>query len=105
MRRFVSYLLLAGATLVGVGAATVPTALRMDADMAYESGKTLYFRATEWDDSTTNGNYTDADGAYLDYDPALSKQPIAYIAETMRERLDAYELSGYKVETDRKSVV
>ena len=102
MRRFISYLLLCGATVLGVGASTVPVLLNMDADLAYESGKTLYFRASKWDESSLNGNYTGEGGEFLDLDdglPAGSKQPIAYIADTMRERLDAFGISGYKVET------
>ena len=108
MRRFISYLLLSGATVLGVGAATVPVLLNMDADLAYESGQTLYFRAAKWDDSSINGNYTDENGQFLDFDdglPAGSKQPITYIADTMRERLDAFGISGYKVETQGSDTI
>ncbi len=99
MRRYISYLLLCGATLIGVGASTVPTILSMDADTAYEPGKTLYFRAAEWDEDSLNGNYTNADGEFVHNIDGVSKQPVEYIADTMRSRLDAYGLSGYKVET------
>ncbi len=105
MRRFISYLLLGAATLIGVGAAVAPTVLRMDADMAYADGQTLYFRASEWDDSSLNGNYSGADGHFLDYDGSLSRQPIEYIADTIRTRLDAFELSGYSVETQGADTV
>ena len=105
MRRFISYLLLGAATLIGVGAAVAPTVLRMDADMAYANGQTLFFKASEWDDSSLDGNYVGADGHFLDYDPSLSKQPIEYIADTMRTRLDAYGLSGYSVETQGADTV
>ena len=99
MRRYISYLLLCGATLLGVGASVAPTVLSMDSDMAYESGKTMYFKAAAYDETTQNGNYTDGEGKFLDYIDGASKQPIEYIADTMRERLDAFGLSGYKVET------
>jgi len=99
MRRLISYLIIGAATLVGVGASFAPTVLRMDTDMAYSSGKTLYFRASEWDDASLNGNYTNESGTFLEYNEAYSKQPIAYIADTMRSRLDAFGLSGYRVET------
>ncbi len=105
MRRFISYLLLGAATLIGVGAAVAPTVLRMDADMAYADGQTLYFKASEWDDSSLNGNYSGGDGRFLDYDASLSKQPIEYIADTMRTRLDAYGLSGYSVATQGADTV
>ncbi|MCR5348334.1 MAG: hypothetical protein K6E59_01840 [Bacilli bacterium] len=108
MRRFISYLLLCGATLLGVGAATVPTLLKLDADLAYDAGQTLYFRASEWNENSLNGNYTGENGAFLTYDdglPAGAKQPIAYIADTIRDRLDAYGISGYKVATQGSDTV
>lgn len=105
MRRYISYLLLCGATLLGVGASVAPTVLNMDADMAYESGKTMYFKAAAWDETTQNGNYTDGEGEFLSYKDGASKQPIEYIAQTMRDRLDAYGLTGYKVETQGSDTV
>lgn len=99
MRRYISYLLLCAATLIGVGASVVPTILNMDADTAYEPGRTLYFRAADWDESSLNGNYTNDQGEFIHYIDGASKQPVEYIADTMRTRLDAFGLSGYKVET------
>ena len=100
MRRYISYLLLSGATLIAVGASVFPTALKADADLAYESGQTFYFKAAKWDENSVNGNYTGSDGRFLENDPTLSKQPIEYIAETMRTRLDAFGITGYKVSTE-----
>ena len=105
MRRFISYLLLGAATLLGVGAAVAPTILHMDVDMAYANGQTLYFRASELDENTLNGNYVGADGHFLDYDASYSRQPIEYIADTMRTRLDAFGLSGYSVATQGADTV
>lgn len=105
MRRFISYLILGAATLVCVGAAAVPTVLRMDADMAYAEGQTLYFKASAWDETSLDGNYVGAEGHFLDYNEALTRQPIEYIADTMRSRLDAFELSGYSVETQGADTV
>lgn len=99
MRRYISYLLLCAATLIGAGAATVPMIQSMDTDMAYSVGETLHFKAAEWDESSVNGNYTNESGTFLEYLDGFKKQPIEYIADTMRTRLDAYGLSGYKVET------
>ena len=99
MRRYLAYLLLCGLTAVGVGASVVPTIRNMDADLAYADGRTLYFKAADYDDATLDGNYTGPDGNTLEYIPTLTKQPIEYIADTMRERLDNFSISGYKVET------
>ena len=99
MRRLISYLLLGAATLVGVGASIAPTILGMDTDKAYSDGRTLYFKASEWENPSLNGNYG-VNGQFLDFeDPTLPKQPIEYIADTVRARLDAFELTGYSVET------
>ena len=99
MRRLISYLLLGAATLVGVGASIAPTILGMDTDKAYSDGQTLYFKASEWENPSLNGNYG-VNGQFLDFDdPTLAKQPIDYIADTVRARLDAFELTGYSVET------
>ena len=106
MRRFLSTLLLCGATLIGVGVSTSPVIVtRMDSDLAYANGKTLYFKASEWDDGTNNGNYTDSAGEFLHYDETRSKQAISYIADTMRTRLDAYGITSYKVETQGSDTI
>ena len=88
MRRYVSYLIMCGALLLGVGAATTPTILAMNPDISYAQGQTMYFKAAEWSDTSLNGNLTDDDGEYLQYRADVSKQPIEYIADTMRGRLD-----------------
>ena len=100
MRRYISYLLLCGATLIGAGAAVGPTVRNMDTDLAYSSGQTLHFKAAEWDESSLNGNYTNEEGVFLERLEGVKKQPIEYIADTMRARLDAFGISGYKVETE-----
>ena len=106
MRRFLSYLILCGATLVGVGASVAPVAVNMmDGDLAYADGQTLYFRVANTDVTSINGNYTDDAGGFLTYDETLSKQPIEYVADTMRERLDAYGITAYNVETQGADTV
>lgn len=105
MRRYLSYLLLCAATAVGVGASLVPTIRHMDADLAYADGRTLYFKASEYDEASLNGNYTSAEGTFLEFDETLSKQPIEYIADTIRERLDLFAVSGYKVATQGADTV
>ena len=112
MRRFISYIALTSALILGAGLATVPTIMNMDGDLGYADGSTLYFRAATYDEASENGNYASTDGGkYTFIDNSLyvadasAKTPIEYIADTMRTRLDAWGVSGYKVETQGDSTV
>lgn len=98
MRRFIAYLALSAAGILGIGAAIAPTALKMDTDLAFGDGQTLYFRASEYDADSDNGNYGfGAEHEFLTYQEGLSKQPIEYLAETVRARLDDWGIAGYNV--------
>ena len=112
MRRFISYIALSSALILGAALGTVPTMINMDGDLGYADGQTMYFRAATYDEASENGNYaTDENGQYTFIDNSLyiadssQKAPIEYIAETMRGRLDNWGISGYKVETKGDSTV
>lgn len=112
MRRFISYIALSSALILGAALGTVPTIINMDGDLGYADGQTMYFRAATYDEASENGNYAaDENGQYTFIDNSLyiadssQKAPIEYIAETMRGRLDNWGISGYKVETKGDSTV
>ena len=52
MRRFIAYVAMTTTLIVGVGALAAPTMLHMDMDLAYANGKTLYFRASEFNENS-----------------------------------------------------
>ncbi len=102
MRRYVGYVLLCAATLVGVAGATAPFIAKMNADLAYSDGKTLYFKASEYDEASSNGNYGNETGSFLDKDQATdpnndNKPAIHTLANIIKERLDVWNLSEYEV--------
>ena len=105
MRRFISYIALSSALVLGSALATVPVIMNMDGDLSYADGQTLYFHAASYDETSENGNYSPVEnGEYTfiekdRYVTGESKAPIEYIAETMRGRLDKWGVSGYRVET------
>lgn len=105
MRRFISYIALSSALILGSALATVPVIMNMDGDLSYADGQTLYFHASPYDETSENGNYSgseDGDYSFIDNNNYITegeKAPIEYIAETMRGRLDKWGVSGYKVET------
>lgn len=95
MRRFIAYIAMCSALILGVGAAISPTVVKANTDLAYTSGKTLTFRVSSKDtDKNRNG-----------YDPeyaltaADGMDPVNAIADTMRARLDTWGTSEYSVET------
>lgn len=101
MRRFLSYVLLSATLLFGVAASAMPVVKNADADLAYSSGKTLYFKASKYDDTSLTGNYGDKDGNFLnerDVD-ASGRAAIEYLAQTVRGRLDNWGVSEYSVRT------
>ncbi len=101
MRRFLSYVLLSAYVLAGVAVAASPVIKAADADLAYSSGKTLYFKASKLDEGSLTGNYGDEEGNFLgesDAD-ASGKHAIEYLAETVRGRLDNWGVSEYAVRT------
>ena len=44
------------AVLLGVGGASAPMIAKMNSDLAYSDGKTLYFKASEYDETSSTGN-------------------------------------------------
>jgi len=106
MRRFIAYIALTAASILGVGAAIAPTALRMDTDLAYGDGQTLYFRASRYDAESDNGNYGYGQSHdFLPYEENASKQTVDYIAATMRTRLDGWGVSGYQVAVEGSDTI
>ncbi|MBQ9458203.1 MAG: hypothetical protein IJU64_06880 [Bacilli bacterium] len=109
MRRFISYIALSSALILGSALATVPMIMNMDGDLGYADGQTLYFRAATYDQDSDNGNYGNAESgmySFIDNERYITegeKAPIEYIAATVRERLDAWGVSGYKVATQGSS--
>ena len=100
MRRYISYLILTGLALLGVGLASAPLIVSANTDLAYSEGKTLYFRASEYNEASVNGNYedflTDAQPVDNDGQPYV----VNKIADIMRGRLDNWGLSEYNVEVE-----
>ena len=101
MRRLISYSILSGIILLSMGVGAVPLIEKINTDIAYSDGKTLYFRACHEDPESVTGNYGDEDGAFLiDSDRDTKGQRIIDdIADTMRERLDSWTSSEYHLET------
>ena len=102
MRRYVGCVLMCAAVLLGVGGASAPMIAKMNSDLAYSDGKTLYFKASEYDETSSNGNYGDQDGRFLDQDQITDpnndgKMAIYTLANTLKERLDVWNLSEYEV--------
>ena len=106
MRRFISYIALSCALILGSALATVPMIMNLDGDLAYADGQTLVFRAATHDETSDNGNYGNTESGELTfidntrYITKGQKAPIEYIADTMRTRLDKWGVSGYNVETE-----
>ena len=90
------------AVILGIGASTAPFIAKMNSDLAYSDGKTLYFKASEYDEASTNGNYG-KEGSFLDkeqiHDTNNDGQLAIYtLADIMKDRLDTWNLSEYEVE-------
>ena len=97
MRRYVGYVVMCAAVLLGIGASTAPFISKMNSDLAYSDGKTLYFKASEYIQDSTNGNYD----SFLDgeqRDANNDNQPVIYtLADIVKSRLDTWNLSEYEV--------
>lgn len=108
MRRLIAYFALTGAMILGVGAATVPTILNLNADLAYQNGRTLYFKVSHFDEESLNGNYGYGYHGEGDVASFLTEEDknttdgeyiVEKIANEMRKRLDVWEISEAEVET------
>ncbi len=102
MRRYVGYVIMCATVLLGVAGATAPQIARMNSDLSYSDGKTLYFKASEYDENSNNGNYGDGDLSFLDEnqakDPNNDNQlAINTLADIVKGRLDTWNLSEYEV--------
>lgn len=102
MRRFIAYVAMTTTLIVGVGALAAPTMLHMDMDLAYANGKTLYFRASEFNESSLNGNYDSFLGDSDKLDVAMDGETyiVSRMADTIRDRLDNWGISEYDVTTE-----
>ena len=98
MRRYLAYIFLCAAALIGVGAATAPVIENLNPDLAYAEGRTLYFRASHHIEDSLEGNYSD----FLDEtDVDASGTPVIEdIAEEFEYRLDNWGMSEYSVQTE-----
>ena len=96
MRRLIAYLALTSTLTLGAAACVSPLVLQMDADLAYAEGKTLYFKASNYDAASLVGNY---ENFLTEEDKDGDTYIVSKIADTMRERLDIWGVSDYEVET------
>jgi hypothetical protein len=98
MRRYISYIIMCAAMLLGVGAATVPMVKATNPDLAYADGKTLYFKAShfEADSPIQNGSYSE----FLDSSDVYGGTPVIdELASVVSERLAGWDMSEIEVET------
>ena len=98
MRRYISYIIMCAAMLLGVGAATVPMVKATNPDLAYADGKTLYFKAShfEADSPIQNGSYSE----FLDSSDVYGGTPVIdELASVVSERLAGWDMSEFEVET------
>lgn len=102
MRRLLSYLALCGAMLLGVGVSVSPVVQKMNTDVAYSEGKTLYFKASSYNisnaEETTVGGYTDFLNEY-DY-TSSGQRSIEFLKDVVTSRLNNWKMSEYKVEIE-----
>lgn len=97
MRRYISYIAMCATLLIGVGAATAPLIKEMNSDLAYAEGKTLYFKASHFEENSINGNY---DNFLNAEDINSSGNPVIDdLANVVRTRLDTWGMSEYEVNT------
>ena len=98
MRRYISYIILCAAALVGVGAATAPVIENLNPDLAYADGRTLYFKAAHYVEGSQNGNYSDfLDSTDLD---ASGNPVIEDLSDEVSYRLDNWGMSEYEVRVE-----
>lgn len=95
MRRYISYIAMCATLLIGIGASVSPLMKTMNSDLAYADGKTLYFKASHYEENSVNGNYQDFLAAE---DINASGQPVINdLANTVKARLDNWGMSEYEV--------
>lgn len=97
MRRYIAYITLSCAMILGVGLATAPVIENLNPDVAYADGRTMYFKASHYDAESQIGNYDDF---LTSEDVSGDDYVIELIADTMRDRLDNWGLSEYTVATE-----
>ena len=90
------------AVLLGIATTTAPFIAKMNSDLSYSEGKTLYFKASEYNEESTNGNYGNEYGSFLDQDQIKDQNndnqlAIYTLADTIKSRLDIWNLSEYEV--------
>ena len=97
MRRYISYIAMCATLLIGIGASTAPLMQEMNSDLAYAEGKTLYFKASHFEENSINGNY---DNFLNAEDINSSGNPVIDdLSNVVRERLDTWGMSEYEVNT------
>ncbi len=102
MRRYIGYVVMCSAVLLGIATTTAPFIAKMNSDLSYSEGKTLYFKASEYNEESTNGNYGNEVGSFLDQDQIKDQNndnqlAIYTLADTIKNRLDIWNLSEYEV--------
>ncbi|MCR5491894.1 MAG: hypothetical protein K6F32_07185 [Bacilli bacterium] len=98
MRRYISYIIMCAAMLLGVGASAVPMIKATNPDLAYADGKTLYFKASHYtaDDPSANGSYSE----FLDSTDVNNGTPvIEELADEVSARLTNWDMSEFEVKT------
>ncbi len=90
------------AVLLGIATTTAPFIAKMNSDLSYSEGKTLYFKASEYNEDSTNGNYGNEAGSFLDQDQIKDQNndnqlAIYTLADIIKDRLDIWNLSEYEV--------
>jgi len=83
MRRFAAYVLASLTIFMGIGVAFKPVATKINADLSYRNGNTIYFRLEK----------RDGGKSFEDYNGKAAQ----YYADIMTDRLEAYGVSDYKI--------
>ncbi len=102
MRRYIGYVVMCSAVLLGIATTTAPFIAKMNSDLSYSEGKTLYFKASTYNEESTNGNYGDENLSFLDQDQIVDQNndnqlAIYTLADIIKSRLDIWNLSEYEV--------
>ena len=97
MRRLISYLALCATMLLGVGVSVAPVVQKMNTDVAYSEGKTLYFKASSYD--INNAEETSV-GGYTDFLGESDSDGLRFLKDTVVSRLNNWKMSEYTVETE-----
>ena len=89
MRRLWSYIILAFTALVAMGATFVSLVTKVDSNVEYSQGRELVFRVTDEDSG----------------EPFTTDQEVKDIAKKMIERLDAQDVTQYRVSTQGNDTI